>query len=124
MNRRDFVLGSLAAVPFLGLLLPKPVAAEENIALRWSENASHPGDWFVLTTGFTETHLFRAGLASNEWYIRCGGLFRAGDLFCGTIAEAKREAERFTLETMQRGIVLLEKSVYRIRKETSNEVNS
>ena len=112
MTRRDFVTQSLIALPFLGLTLPEPREEKEwDIDLQWIEKEA---TWFIWDFGLGETHVFTHGL--RAWYIRCGKLWRPGDLFEGTEEEAKAEAQRFTLEKLAMCEIAVEKVVYAIKR--------
>jgi hypothetical protein len=133
-SRREFI--SQAILPGIALLLPaalagpllaapKPVDKDKGIDLRWRDeserikNVRHEQSWFILDLGIGETHCFTRGLSPDsnglaQWNIRCGSIWRPGELFHGTVAEAKGEAERFTRECLVTCLVAVEKVVFDI----------
>lgn len=118
LDRRDFILKGMSFLPVLALTIPAPreMAPEKdyNIELVWTTESE---TWLVWHFGFGETHLFNPGPSSpTRWNIRCGKLWRPGELFTGTIDEAKAEAQRFTLEKFKMGVIAAEKIVYAIKR--------
>jgi len=119
-TRRDFLSTALAATPLLGLMLPAPPSAEEMTygttpIWRGPEEEWVGDETYIWDTGATKTWLFpsqcpTAGLWT--WYMRCGSMWRPGDLFRGTLAEAKREAERWTREALCMAVIAVEKVVF------------
>ncbi len=109
-TRREFLSTVAVMTPLAGLVLPPPPEERNyNIEIGWCERGGEE-ETYLWKFGVAETWLFPA--SSSSWYIRCGGVWRPEPMFQGSLEEAKKEAERFTRETLKKTIIAVEKVVF------------
>lgn len=124
MGRREFLLQVPLILATSGALFPvKQNSPPEKPLFSWKRvepplggagDSSGYSHWWICDFGVGETHIFPVGLGdvtdATQWRIRCGRTWR--EMFVGNEADAKTMAERFTLETLQACVRVIEKVTY------------